>query len=227
MQSAACSVAGLTRSVRTACRAEHASCHQSTALIPHLHSLSSSWNIRFYFRAQLLMVLPPASHELLPKALWSLVLSDASPIHDFFPTDFQTDGEGKRADYEAVVLLPFVDKKRLIEAFKLVEKESYREEEVARNIVGDIHVFERQVDSKETDDCKSTLKEYAGDVLQSESRCVCKTPVPALAPGQAGFEPVIVKVCRVLTPSAVSLLQGWPPSSLGLSGGGMLCTTRA
>jgi 5'-3' exoribonuclease 1 len=32
-----------------------------------------------------------------------------SPIHDFYPLDFETDLNGKKADWEALVLIPFID----------------------------------------------------------------------------------------------------------------------
>ena len=32
-----------------------------------------------------------------------------SPILDFYPGEFQVDLEGKRADWEGVVLIPFLD----------------------------------------------------------------------------------------------------------------------
>ena len=147
---------------------------------------------------QLLMVLPPASHKHLPEALWPLMLSDTSPISDFFPKHFETDGEGTRADYEAVVLLPFVDKKRLVDAFDAVPTSKFAAGELARNSVGDMFIFERQEDCEESDFCASTLPIYAGDVVKCESRCVRKPPAPVLAPDQPGFQPQITEV-RVLS----------------------------
>ena len=44
-------------------------------------------------------------------------MTDAnSPIHDFYPTDFSVDLEGKRNDWEGVVLIPFIDEARLLAA---------------------------------------------------------------------------------------------------------------
>ena len=38
-----------------------------------------------------------------------------SPIADFYPTDFRIDQEGTRNEWEGVVLVPFVDKARLLQ----------------------------------------------------------------------------------------------------------------
>ncbi len=44
-------------------------------------------------------------------------MTDAnSPVHDFYPTDFRVDMEGKRNDWEGVVLIPFIDEARLLAA---------------------------------------------------------------------------------------------------------------
>lgn len=34
---------------------------------------------------------------------------DKSPIIQFYPTEFKTDLNGKRQEWEAVVLIPFID----------------------------------------------------------------------------------------------------------------------
>ena len=48
-------------------------------------------------------------------------MTDAnSPIHDFYPTDFRVDMEGKRNDWEGVVLIPFIDEARLLSASNTV-----------------------------------------------------------------------------------------------------------
>eukprot|EP00598_Pedospumella_elongata_P008857 CAMPEP_0185012164 /NCGR_PEP_ID=MMETSP1098-20130426/98162_1 /TAXON_ID=89044 /ORGANISM="Spumella elongata, Strain CCAP 955/1" /LENGTH=1230 /DNA_ID=CAMNT_0027541217 /DNA_START=64 /DNA_END=3756 /DNA_ORIENTATION=+ len=58
---------------------------------------------------QLLACLPAASSGLLPSAYHALMNSPTSPLHDFYPTEFETDLNGKKQDYEAVVILPFID----------------------------------------------------------------------------------------------------------------------
>ncbi len=41
-----------------------------------------------------------------------------SPILDFYPEDFQTDMNGKKQDWEAIVKIPFIDEERLLKAMK-------------------------------------------------------------------------------------------------------------
>eukprot|EP00794_Sanderia_malayensis_P014879 gene14879-16425_t len=84
---------------------------------------------------QLLAVLPSASKKLLPEAFQSLMIMDTSPIIDYYPTSFQTDLNGKQQDWEAVVLIPFIDEKRLLSAMK-THNMRLTDEEKARNSYG-------------------------------------------------------------------------------------------
>ncbi len=63
---------------------------------------------------QLLAVLPSASKALLPKAFEDLVTNSSSPLIDYYPEDFETDQNEKQQSWEAVVLIPFIDEKRLL-----------------------------------------------------------------------------------------------------------------
>ena len=49
--------------------------------------------------------------------LWlqPLMTDSRSPIVDFYPTDFRVDQEGKRNDWEGIVLVPFIDEARLLQ----------------------------------------------------------------------------------------------------------------
>lgn len=58
---------------------------------------------------QLLAVLPAASKELLPKAYHNLMLSPDSKLIEYYPENFETDLNGKKQEWEAVVLIPFID----------------------------------------------------------------------------------------------------------------------
>ena len=41
-----------------------------------------------------------------------------SPILDFYPHDFSLDLNGKKQDWEAIVLIPFIDERRLLDAMR-------------------------------------------------------------------------------------------------------------
>ena len=41
-----------------------------------------------------------------------------SPILDFYPTEFEQDLNGKKAEWEAIVKIPFIDEQRLLRAMK-------------------------------------------------------------------------------------------------------------
>ena len=82
---------------------------------------------------QLMGVLPEASKELVPPPyrvsmvylfreamLYSSsqpLMSDfTSPIHDFYPKDFEQDMNGKKQEWEAIVKIPFIEETRLLQA---------------------------------------------------------------------------------------------------------------
>uniref|UniRef100_A0A8C0UXA7 5'-3' exoribonuclease 1 n=1 Tax=Cyanistes caeruleus TaxID=156563 RepID=A0A8C0UXA7_CYACU len=81
---------------------------------------------------QLLAVLPAASKDLLPKCYQHLMTSQDSPIIEYYPPDFKTDLNGKQQEWEAVVLIPFIDEKRLLQAMESCNK-GLKEEEKQRN----------------------------------------------------------------------------------------------
>lgn len=58
---------------------------------------------------QLLAVLPAASKNLLPAVYHGLMTDDQSMIKQYYPEDFNMDLNGKQQDWEAVVLVPFID----------------------------------------------------------------------------------------------------------------------
>ncbi|KAI0214136.1 5'-3' exoribonuclease 1 [Lamellibrachia satsuma] len=80
---------------------------------------------------QLMAVLPAASKNLLPLPFQSLMVNEDSPIKDFYPEEFEADLNEKMQEWEAVVLIPFIDEKRLLDAMrplhdKLTDKEKQR-----------------------------------------------------------------------------------------------------
>ena len=86
---------------------------------------------------QLLAILPGKSAYLLPDKLQYLSTSADSPIIDMFPIDFAVDLEGKKQDYEGIILIPHVNIDRLTTAFKDVEN-NLSECDKMRNVPGNI-----------------------------------------------------------------------------------------
>lgn len=84
---------------------------------------------------QLMGVLPDRSKKIVPPAYQDLMTSPDSPIIDFYPRDFELDMNGKKMDWEAVVKIPFIDEKRLLDAMR--PRDAWlTEEERARNEFG-------------------------------------------------------------------------------------------
>jgi 5'-3' exoribonuclease 1 len=65
---------------------------------------------------QLMGVLPDRSRTLVPEVYHELMTSKDSPIIDFYPRNFELDMNGKKMEWEAVVKIPFIDEKRLLNA---------------------------------------------------------------------------------------------------------------
>lgn len=84
---------------------------------------------------QLMGVLPDRSKQIVPKAYWDLMTSPESPIIDFYPRDFELDMNGKRMEWEAVVKIPFIEEKRLLDALA-TKAQLLTPEEKARNDFG-------------------------------------------------------------------------------------------
>ena len=56
------------------------------------------------------------------------MMNDDSPIKDYYPVEFRTDLNGKAQEWEAVVLIPFIDEERLLAA--MTEKNAQLAKEV-------------------------------------------------------------------------------------------------
>ena len=83
---------------------------------------------------QLMSVLPPASrHGMVPEAFQPLMVDPESPILDFYPLEFESDLNGKKQDWEALVLICFIDEVRLRAAMGPIEH-LLTAEEKSRNI---------------------------------------------------------------------------------------------
>jgi 5'-3' exoribonuclease 1 len=82
---------------------------------------------------QLLAVLPPKSSIFLPHSFADLMINKQSPILEFYPQEYKIDLNGKKNLWEGVVLLPFINQEKLINAvqkfgrkLKLLPKEKIR-----------------------------------------------------------------------------------------------------
>lgn len=69
------------------------------------------------------------------------MLDPSSPIHHFYPLDFSLDSEGKRQEWEAVVVINFVDEELLKRAESGIQSSQLMPEEQARNQFGRILYF--------------------------------------------------------------------------------------
>lgn len=91
--------------------------------------------------AMLLSVLPPKSEQLPPKCFRFLMNDPKSPIHEYFPSEIKVDCEGRKRDWEFVILVPFVDPEKLDKAMKLVDTSTLTIEEKKRNTFGPSFLF--------------------------------------------------------------------------------------
>lgn len=81
---------------------------------------------------QLMGVLPDRSKSIVPTVYWDLMTKSESPIIDFYPRDFELDMNGKKMDWEAVIKIPFIDEKRLLDAMA-TKNEQLSDDEKGRN----------------------------------------------------------------------------------------------
>ena len=95
---------------------------------------------------QLMAVLPKASSQLLPSAFQKL-MEPGSSVEEYYPEDFKTDLNGKVQEWEAVVLIPFIDEKVLLSAMEPLSSK-LTEEEKSRNKHGphNIYCFQNKKD---------------------------------------------------------------------------------
>lgn len=115
---------------------------------------------------QLMGVLPARSRKLMPVVYRDLMTDPKSPIIDFYPNDCKIDMNGKTAPWEAVVLLSFVDEKRLVKTMEPYDAKLTPEEK-HRNSFGQNLIYHYNPQVKNI--IKSPLPEWLPDF---ESRCV-------------------------------------------------------
>uniref|UniRef100_A0A8C4EAQ6 5'-3' exoribonuclease 1 n=1 Tax=Dicentrarchus labrax TaxID=13489 RepID=A0A8C4EAQ6_DICLA len=122
---------------------------------------------------QLLAVLPAASKELLPEAYRHLMTSENSPIIEYYPQDFKTDLNGKQQEWEAVVLIPFIDERCLLAAMEPCNHKLTKEEK-ARNRHTECAVYSYD---HETDYAyASQLPQLFPDIVHCHSRFCLEEP---------------------------------------------------
>ncbi|KAJ3715996.1 exonuclease II [Lentinula raphanica] len=151
---------------------------------------------------QLMGVLPVASKDHIPTAYHDLMTSPTSSISDFYPEDFEQDLNGKKADWEAIVKIPFIDEKRLLAAMSTKEH-LLTAAEKQRNTFGTSTKFTFRGLNAEPTEYPSSLPGFFPPL----HRCMCKTEVfnlPTLDP-DLGLSLVTGLVEGALTgPSALS-----------------------
>ncbi|GAA6000306.1 hypothetical protein JCM10207_007950 [Rhodosporidiobolus poonsookiae] len=116
---------------------------------------------------QLMGVLPDLSSAHIPPAFRDLMSDPNSPIIDFYPTTFEQDLNGKKQDWEAIVKIPFIDEKRLLDT---MAKRAPRltAEENARNAFGESTRFTYDDQLDET--YPSSLPGFFPDLVHNHTR---------------------------------------------------------
>ena len=85
---------------------------------------------------QLLGVLPPLSSALLPAPYRALMTNPNSPVYEFFIDELKIDMEGKSFEWEAIVLLKFMEEEKLLAACEMVLLSDLTPQEQKQNFQG-------------------------------------------------------------------------------------------
>ena len=115
---------------------------------------------------QLLACMPPSHAAVLPEPYRPLMTSEDSPIADFYPESFIIDMNGKRWPWEAVVLLPFIDSERLLQAAATVDESQLTDEERQRNMLGGAVVY-----SHDPSSARRLEAVGEGDIFSALEKC--------------------------------------------------------
>lgn len=157
----------------------------------------------FFPFQQLLGCLPPASRTMLPRSYQWLMVNPESPVLEFYPLDFGIDMDGKRNPWEAVVLLDFIDEKKLLAAEAIHCKAALlSSDEKSRNSFG--KVLTHNFDPTVTETYFSCNPEI-GLLDVNNCQTIVTETYPKLSPG-AFFRPELI-------PGTIFPLAGFPSLS--------------
>ncbi|XP_013995099.1 5'-3' exoribonuclease 1 isoform X2 [Salmo salar] len=121
---------------------------------------------------QLLGVLPAASKDLLPESYRHLMTSENSSIIEYYPLDFKTDLNGKQQEWEAVVLIPFIDERCLLAAMEPYNDHMTKAEKARnRHTECAVYSYDAELDYPYT----STLPDLFPNIMHCHVRV---TPIP-------------------------------------------------
>ncbi|OIR58234.1 MAG: 5'-3' exoribonuclease [Amphiamblys sp. WSBS2006] len=167
--------------------------HHYSPLVSDIFEYGRNWKPRYAPDApfkpleQLMAVFPPASRSLVPAPLQKLFVEEEFGVTDFYPEKYPIDMNGKQVKWLAVVILPFIEEGRLLDAVEKVRPE-LSEEDLKRNLEGKTKFY--------TKDEKS-MSQFSGDLSPTEKSSVFdyvpepKEPVFSLLP-DAVFDPVVL-----------------------------------
>uniref|UniRef100_A0A674EGM9 5'-3' exoribonuclease 1 n=1 Tax=Salmo trutta TaxID=8032 RepID=A0A674EGM9_SALTR len=122
---------------------------------------------------QLLGVLPAASKDLLPESYRHLMTSENSSIIEYYPLDFKTDLNGKQQEWEAVVLIPFIDERCLLAAMEPYNDHMTKAEKARnRHTECAVYSYDAELDYPYT----STLPELFPNIMHCHVRFSLEEP---------------------------------------------------
>lgn len=115
---------------------------------------------------QLLAVLPPESVAALPGPCRWLMIEESSPIKDIYASEIPIDPNGKHLPWLWVLLLPFIDEKRVINAYELCKDKLTLEERKRNRFSGSflfVHQGHRVMQYLQSAETGEPLFEYRAD----------------------------------------------------------------
>ena len=165
----------------------------------------------FHPFTQLLGVLPKASSACLPAAYSRLMVAPDSPINDMYPEDFEIDMEGKKNSWEGLVLVPFIDEKKLTAAVNSVNTNLLSAQEKSQNSFGITRLY-RFDPTMKPKQCVSSMPK----LLRTLTQCFVR---------ETTYELPLYKVDEHQLSSHASHFMHYDPSTIKLRDGfvSLLC----